>query len=56
MFYNEATAVRLVVHGDEFTFGGTKTELDKMRRKMEEWYDIKERGGDGQRQQRDQMT
>ena len=44
VFYNESTMVRVVVHGDDFTFSGTKVELDKMRRKMEEWYDIKNRG------------
>ena len=44
--------VRVAVHGDNFTFSGTKEELDKMRKKMEEWYDIKNRGmmgsGEGQ--------
>ena len=44
MFYNQRTKVRVVVHGDDFTFSGTKVELDRMRRKMEEWYDIKDRG------------
>ena len=33
-----------MVHGDDFTFSGTKVELDRMKRKMEEWYDIKDRG------------
>jgi hypothetical protein len=44
VFYNKVTEVRVVVHGDDFTFSGTKAELDRMRRKMEEWYDIKDRG------------
>ena len=44
VFYNQRTEVRVVVHGDDFTFSGTKVELDRMRRKMEEWYDIKDRG------------
>ena len=44
VFYNEETQVRLVVHGDDFTFSGTKAELVKMRVKMAEWYDIKDRG------------
>ena len=44
MFYNEGTGVRLVVHGDDFTFSGTKKKLEKLKRKMEEWYDIKDRG------------
>ena len=41
--YNKRTMVRVVVHGDDFTFSGTKVELDKMRKKMGEWYDIKNR-------------
>ena len=44
MFFNAKTGVRLVVHGDDFTYSGTKGELEKMKRKMEEWYDIKDRG------------
>ena len=31
VFYNEKTQVRLVVHGDDFTFAGVKVELEKMR-------------------------
>ena len=34
VFYNEKTMVRVVVHGDDFTFSGTKVELAKMRKKM----------------------
>ena len=35
-FYNKSTMVRVVVHGDDFTFSGTKVALD-IRSKMEEW-------------------
>ncbi len=40
------------MHGDDFTFSGTKVELDRMRRKIGEWYDIKDRGmmGSGKRE------
>ena len=44
VFYNEKTQVRIVVHGDDFTFSGVKAELLKMRSTMEKWYDIKNRG------------
>ena len=44
VFYNKVTEVRVVVHGDDFTFSGTKAELDRMRRKMEERYDMKIEG------------
>jgi hypothetical protein len=43
-FYNKTTGVRAVVHGDDFTFSGTKKELKKMRELMKDWYDIKDRG------------
>ena len=33
VFHNRATEVRVVVHGDDFTFSGTKVELDRMSRK-----------------------
>ena len=40
------------MHGDDLTFSGTKVELDKIRKRMEKWYDIKNRGmmgsGDGE--------
>ena len=38
---------------DDFTYSGTKKELEKMKGKMEEWYGIKDRGTMGQ-QERDQ--
>ena len=44
MFFNAMTAVRLVVHGDDFTCSGTKKELEKIKKKMREWYDIKDWG------------
>lgn len=44
MFHNEKTQVRVVVHGEDFTFSGTKVELNRMKGKMEEWYDIKNKG------------
>ena len=46
-FFNTKTAVRLVVHGDDFTYSGTKKELEKIKEKMREWYVIKDRGDDG---------
>ena len=44
VFYNPKTGVRVVVHGDDFTFAGVRGELEKMRRRMAEWYEVKERG------------
>ena len=44
MFFNAKTAVRLVVHGDDFTCSGKKKELEKIKEKMREWYVIKDRG------------
>ena len=44
VFHNDKTQVRVAVHGDDFAFSGTKVELNRMRVKMEEWYDIKNRG------------
>ena len=43
-FYNTATKVRLVVHGDDFTFSGTQVELEKMRGLFKKWCDVKDRG------------
>ena len=43
-FYNPATKVRLVVHGDDFTFSSTWVELEKMRGLFKKWYDVKDRG------------
>ena len=44
LFWNPRTGVKVVVHGDDFTMSGVKGELEAMRRKMAEWYDIKDRG------------
>ena len=43
-FFNAQTAVRLVVHGDDFTHSKSKKELEKIKGKLEEWCDIKDRG------------
>ena len=37
VFFNAKTAVRLVVHGDDFSHSGTKKELKKIKEKMREW-------------------
>jgi hypothetical protein len=54
VFYNVATKVRVVAHGGDFAFTGVGGELEKIRAKMAEWYDIKMRhygqrreGGEG---------
>ena len=44
VFYNARSGVRAVVHGDDFTFVGTRGELEKVRELMGEWYDIKDWG------------
>ena len=44
IFYHPKTQVRVVVHGDDFTFAGTESELKKIEAKMHEWYDVKVRG------------
>ena len=31
VFWNEKTAVRVVVHGDDFTFAGVRKELEAKR-------------------------
>ena len=33
-----------MVHGDDFTFAGTSTELDKVTKALKGWHKIKERG------------
>ena len=44
VFFNAKTAVWLVVYGDDFTCSGTKKDLEKIKEKMREWYDIKDPG------------
>ena len=41
---NESTEVRLVVHGDDFTFLGPEVELHKIAEEMKTWYELKVRG------------
>ena len=43
-FFNKETAVRVVVHRDDFTFSGHHLELVALRNWMESWCDIKFRG------------
>ena len=38
------TDVRVVVHGDDFTFAETEVELNKVQSKMREWSNFKVRG------------
>ena len=51
IFHHPKTQVRVVVHGDDFTFAGTQSELKRIQAKMHEWYDVKVRGvlGSGKR-------
>ena len=44
IFNHPTTNVRVVVHGDDFTFAATDSELGKMRSRMCEWYDVKVSG------------
>ena len=44
VFFNTRTGVRVVVHGDDFTMSGVRSELEHMRRRMEEWYEINDMG------------
>ena len=44
VFYNPATGVRCVVHGDDFIFSGKHRQLEKIRVWMEGWCEIKFRG------------
>ena len=41
VFYNQATSVRGVVHGDDFTFLGKKKDLDELAKTMKTWYELK---------------
>ena len=51
IFYHPKTQVRVVVHGDDFTFASTESALKRIHAKMREWYDVKVRGvlGSGKR-------
>ncbi len=44
MFFNDTTQVRVVVHGDDFTFTGEQKELEKIAKCMAGWWDEKIRG------------
>lgn len=44
VFYNALTKVRCVVHGDDFTFTGTHSELERIRKWMCSWCEIRFRG------------
>ena len=55
LFHPPKTHVRLIVHGDDFTFAATDWELMKMLSRMCEWCEVKLRGilGSGQRDVRE---
>ena len=44
LFYNKETQLMCVVHGDDFTFLGEEVDLIKVKAKMEEWYEVTDRG------------
>ena len=44
VFYHPERGVRLVVHGDDFTFMGVRRQLKWIGGLMKGWYDVKERG------------
>ena len=44
IFYNPVTGVRVVVHGDDFTYSGKHRHLEAIRKWMEGWCEIKFRG------------
>ena len=39
--YHAKSHVRVVVHGDDFTFAATESQLRIMGSRMCEWYDVK---------------
>ena len=51
IFFHLETQVSVVLHGNDFTFAGTDSELEKIKSKMYEWYDVKVRAilGSGRR-------
>jgi hypothetical protein len=44
VMYNPESGVRVVVHGDDFTFIGRDKELREVKELMETWYSLKVRG------------
>ena len=55
LFYNKATGLMCVVHGDDFTFLGEEKDLKEVKAKMEEWYEVTDRGmiGHGDRSKKE---
>ena len=51
MFFNKATGVRRVVHGNDFTFLALDGEVKRIISLMGKWYDIKVRGVLGDRKE-----
>ena len=51
IFNHPKTQVRVVVHGDDFTFASTESELKRIQAKMHEWSEVKVHGvlGSGKR-------
>ena len=54
IFYHPKTQVQVVVHGDDFTYAGTESELNNVQARSE-WYKVKVRGilGSGKRDVRE---
>ena len=44
VFWNEERQITLVVHGDDCTASGWRSEMTWLENKMGEWYEIKTRG------------
>ena len=44
LFFNKETGLMCVVHGDDFTFLGEECDLINIKAKMEEWYEVTDRG------------
>ena len=44
LFFNKSTGLMCVVHGDDFTFLGEEKDLVEVKAKMEEWYEVTDRG------------
>ena len=55
LFYNKATGLMCVVHGDDFIFLGEERDLKEIKAKMEEWYEVTDRGmvGHGDRSKKE---
>ena len=44
VFHNKGNGMICVVHGDDFTFLGREKDLNYMKSKMGEWYEVKDSG------------